>query len=364
MQIRAGNMLLLGRRFEEARARARTILKTDPSNLEAHILLGNALAALGDLPSAVQLAERAAILEPGREGTRVNLGALQLAGGNQKEAEDAFNEAVRLNPKSVSAQLALANFNQHVGNLEAAQAAFERALALAPEDVRTNRALAAFYLSTGRPQEAERYLRSIAERTNDPASWSDLADYYAQQRRDADAIRLLETLANDPKHYVGARRRIAVILHSAGKVSEAHAILLELLKRNSADAETLTVRARLLFSERKYDEALIEARSAVQANQRSAAAHLILGRVLIARGDLAQARRALNEVITLDPAALEGQARTGHPSSIRRRSRRRGRTRTRGDRRCIPTASRRDCCSAAPFSFARKTGKRRAPMPK
>ena len=33
IQARAGNMLLLGRRFEEARTRARAILQKDPSNL-------------------------------------------------------------------------------------------------------------------------------------------------------------------------------------------------------------------------------------------------------------------------------------------------------------------------------------------
>ena len=77
-------MLLLGRRFEEARTRARAILQKDPSNLEALILLGNAVAGLGDLPSAVQITERAIAADPEREGTRVNLGALQLARGNRE----------------------------------------------------------------------------------------------------------------------------------------------------------------------------------------------------------------------------------------------------------------------------------------
>ena len=153
IQMRAGNMLLLARRFEEARTRARTILQKDPSNLEALILLGNAVAGLGDLASAVEITERAVAASPEREGTRVNLGALQLARGNEKEAEDAFTTAVRLNPKSTAAQLALGNFYQHVGKEEAAEEVFQRALVLAPEDIRTNRALAAFYVSTGKPAE-------------------------------------------------------------------------------------------------------------------------------------------------------------------------------------------------------------------
>ena len=209
IQARAGNMLLLGRRFEEARTRARTILQKDPSNLEALILLGNAVAGLGDLPSAVQITERAVAADPGREGIQVNLGALQLARGNQKEAEEAFTTAVRLNPKSPAAHMAMANFHQHIGNFDAAEDAFKRALALAPDDVRANRAVAAFYVSTGRPQEAERYVRHIAERTNDLASWSDLADYtHSAARRGCGSDS--RKLSSDPKHGAGCPRRIAV----------------------------------------------------------------------------------------------------------------------------------------------------------
>lgn len=307
IQARAGNMLLLGRRFEEARTRARTILQRDPSNLEALILLGNAVAGLGDLGSAVQIAERAVAASPARPGTRVNLGALELARGNQREAEDAFTTAVRLAPKSLSAQLALANFYQHIGNLESAQAAFTRALALDPSDVRANRALAAFLIAVGKPQDAERYLRTIAERTNDSASWSDLADYYTQQHRDADALGILEKLSTDPKHQASARRRIAVIFHGAGKRAEAHAILSEMLDANPADSQALTVRAQLLFAEGRYEEALDSAKSATQADPRFAAAHLIFGRALVARGDLSHGRRALAESVTLDPAGVEAR---------------------------------------------------------
>ena len=307
MQMRTGNMLLLARKFEEARTRARTVLQKEPSNLEALILLGNAVAGLGDLPSAVEIAERAVAANPEREGTRVNLGALQLARGNEKEAEDAFTTAVRLNPKSTTAHLALGNFYQHVGRQEAAEEALQRALVLAPEDIRTNRALAAFYISAGKPQNAERYLRAIAEQTNDPASWSDLADYYTQQRRDGDAIRILETISSNPKYYAGARRRIAVIAYAAGRRSEAHAILSELVKRNSADGETFTTQARFLLSDGRYDDALSAAKAAAQADTRSASARVVLGRVLVMRGDRAQARRVLSDAITLDPYALDAR---------------------------------------------------------
>ena len=311
VQTRAGTMLLLGRRFDEARARARQILQKDPSNLNGLILLGNALAGLGDLSNAVQIAERAVAANPKRDGTRVNLGALQLASGNEQEAEEAFTTAVRLNPRSTSAHLALANFYQAVGKVDLAEESLQRALALAPQDIRTNRALAAFYIGSGKPAQAEGYLRGIAERSNEPSSWSDLADYYAQQGRDKDAVAILDKLAADPKQFASARRRAAVIAHTAGRKSEAHEILSDLVKRSPGDAETQTIRANLLFADSRSDEALDAARGAARLNARSAAAHLILGRILISRGEFEPGRRALAEAVNLDPRVLEARLALG-----------------------------------------------------
>jgi tetratricopeptide (TPR) repeat protein len=307
IQARAGNMLLLGRRFEEARARARIMLQKDPSNLEGLILLGNALAGLGDLPSAVQIAERAVAADPRREGTHVNLGVMHLAGGNQQEAEHAFSTAVRLNPNSLSANLALANFYYAAGRFEPAEAAFKRAAALAPNDVRTNRAVAGFYLGSGRPNEAAQYLLNVAERSGDPSSWFDLADFYVQQRRTQDAMRILGRLAGDPAQHANARRRMALIAHGDGRRAEAFSILDDLLSRDPNAAETLTIRARLLLADHRYGEALENANAAVRSNPRSAQAHLIAGLASMGRGDFAHGRRALTESINLDPGLLESR---------------------------------------------------------
>ena len=233
MQMRAGNMLLLGpqvRRSTDPRpdhpaegsvkprsphsARQRRRRSRRPSQRGGDCRAGCRRRSRARRHAGEPRRPAACAWKPEGSGGRIHYG-----GAAQSEVH--------------SAQLALGNFYQHVGKHEAAEEAFKRALALAPEDIRTNRALAAFYISAGKPQNAERYLRAIAERTNDPASWSDLADYYTQQRRDADAIRILGDLSTNPKYYAGARRRIAVIAHAAGRRSEAHAILSELRQAKS-----------------------------------------------------------------------------------------------------------------------------------
>src|SRR5262245_23155619 len=109
-QLKAGQVLLLARQFNDALARADQILENDPKNVEAHILRGSALAGVNDLDGAIGQFEDAIELDPERLETLQNLGALRLATGDNGAAEDAFQRAVRFDRKSVPAQLALAIF--------------------------------------------------------------------------------------------------------------------------------------------------------------------------------------------------------------------------------------------------------------
>ena len=311
VQTRAGNMFLLGRRFDEARARARHILQKDPSNLNGLILLGNALAGLGDLSNAVQIAERAVAADPKRDGTRVNLGTLQLASGNEQEAEEAFTTAVRLNPRSTSAHMALANFYQAIGKLDLAEESLQRAFALAPQDIRTNRALAAFYIGSGKPAQA-RTLSPRHRRTKQRGQFLERpcrllragGTRQGRGRHSRQAGGRPQTVRERPPARRRHRTQRGTQVRSArdsGGPAEA--------KPN--DAQTQTIRANLLFADRRNDEALDAARAAARLDARSAAARLILGRILIPRGEFEPGRRALAEAVNLDPRVLEARLALG-----------------------------------------------------
>ena len=63
-QMRAGQMHLLARQFPEARARAEALLKIDPKNADALILMGNAMAGIKDFEGAVTHLEQAIETNP------------------------------------------------------------------------------------------------------------------------------------------------------------------------------------------------------------------------------------------------------------------------------------------------------------
>ena len=188
LQIKAGNLLLLGGRFQDAKTRARSVLKRDPKNVSALVLLGNALAGLREMQDAVSVAQRATELAPARAGFYTNLGALQLAKGDQALAETAFKKAVEVGGGQILPRLALGNFYRASGRIKDAEETLRGALTLEPGNVQVNRTLGALLMEASRPAEAEPYFKTAAATSNDLPSQLGLADYYAASHRSAEAV--------------------------------------------------------------------------------------------------------------------------------------------------------------------------------
>ncbi len=196
VQIKAGNLLLLARRFDDAKVRATKVLDKDHKNVEAQILLANALAGLKDLDGAVAQLEEAITLNPERSATYTNLGQIELSRGKRDEAEKAFRRAVELAPKSATTHLALANFFWTTGQLPGAEQELTQALAVEPDNPLTHRAAASFYVVTNQRDLAESHLRRVLDLTKSTQAALALADYYVVQKREAEARKVLEPLAN------------------------------------------------------------------------------------------------------------------------------------------------------------------------
>ena len=89
-QLKAGNALLMARAFEDAQARATRAISLNPKSLEAQVLRGNAMAGLKKFDEAIEDFIAAIALDPTQALVDQNLGTLQMASGDLKEAEAMF----------------------------------------------------------------------------------------------------------------------------------------------------------------------------------------------------------------------------------------------------------------------------------
>jgi tetratricopeptide (TPR) repeat protein len=303
-QLKAGQMLLMAGRSEEAKACAERVLKRDPRHVLAHVLLGQAVAGLKDLDGAIAQVQEAIELDPGRSRSYSSLGVLQLAKGDRDAAERAFKQAVEIDPKSVGPRLALGYFYWGAGRLADAEQILKQAVATDPKHASANRYLAAFYLASDRTAEAEAPLRVLAEVTGNWTDQARLAEFLVSTGRQDEGMKQLEKLAKNEQAFAVAKTRMASLLYLQGKRPDAHKVIDEVIYARPNDASALATKARFLLAEHRLDEALGRAQKAVTADAKSAMAQYTLAQVYEVRGDTDSAIKALNEVLALNPRAV------------------------------------------------------------
>jgi tetratricopeptide (TPR) repeat protein len=307
VQLKATRVLLLSRRFDDAKARMVALLAKNPNDVDALLLHASALAALRDPASAIEEIEEALKVSPDSSQAYVSLGAVRMQSGEAKEAEAAFRRAVALEPAAVDPKLALANFLWAAERVPEAETLLKEALAIDAQHLLANRMLGVLYLATRRLKEAEQPLKAMADASESPSAKLQLADYYASVGRPADAAGVLTPLSADEATFVDAEVRLAALDYIAGRLPEAHKRLDGVLARVPNHSSVLVTKARWLTTEGKLDEALERARAAVAADPQSASAHFALATVYDRRLDVANATASYNEVLRLNPRAVAAQ---------------------------------------------------------
>lgn len=306
VQLKAGRLLALAGRFEDARTRAEGVLTRNPRNVDAQLLLGNSLLGLKDLDGAVAEVEEAIQLDPTAARSQSSMGVLQMAKGRKDLAQAAFEKAVALEPRAASPRLALAGFYWSIEDAAAAERELKTVVEIDPGNAVAAKTLAALYMGTNRSAEAEPYLKGLAA-GDALAPTLALADYYTVTKRYDDAIAVLRPLTKGKDGAVAARTKLAVIAYAQRRQADAHRELDEVLKLNPTDAGALLVRSRFLLAEGRLDSALADAKASVRANSRSAAGHYLLGTIQTARQELDQAIASFNEVLKINPRATAAQ---------------------------------------------------------
>ncbi len=215
---------LLARDIPKAKTLAEAVLKDDPKNAEAHLVLGEALLQVEHTGEARKQLEAALALDPGyRQG--LALATAYLAENNLKDAKPIFAEmlsgfgdkasfhldfgrayaeagfpepaiaefkqAIGMDPKLPQAQYCLgAAYLQSEGEagFGKAQAEFEHELALNPDDYFSISQLGYIALTQHRVPEAEKSLKKASELDpNNPDNFLLLGQVYTQLHRTADA---------------------------------------------------------------------------------------------------------------------------------------------------------------------------------
>ena len=306
-QIKATQILLLNGRFEDAKARAESLLKKNSKDVDAMVLRANARASLRDTAGAIADIEEALKLDPSSTAALVSMGNVRLRSGDVQQAEAAFRQAIAVAPNNVDVRLALASFFVAAGRSAEAEKTLNQVLAKEPKHLVANRLLGTLYVSSNRVAEAEQPLKVVAESSNAPQARFQLAEYYINAGRTNDAVSLLSALAKEPANAVEAELRWAALDYSEKRTAEAHTRLDALLTRAPNNSAALIMKSRWLVLENKLDDALARAKAAVAADPQSSEAHFALAIAQERRRETVDAMKSYQEVLRLNPRAVAAQ---------------------------------------------------------
>jgi len=305
--LQLGNIYLQGggqdpRFFSQSKELAEKVLAKDPKNLNAMILMGNALAGLRDYTASVDQFEQALKLDPQNTSSLIGLGTTQAVQKNFPEAEEAFKKARELDPKNVSALLSLGSYYQAMGKNAEAEATLKDALAAHGDNQQVIMSAVSFYVRTGRAEQAATVLKDAqAKIPADPSPSMMLASLYRAMNKSADALTVLaDAKSKFPQKDDVALAHAEVLFGTdrAAARKEVDAVLMK--DPHNVAAQVLL--GEMQFMSNEFDAAAATLNAPSIVNGRWPQAHLLLGQIEASKGQNDKALEHLQKALQLDAA--------------------------------------------------------------
>lgn len=268
--VRAG-VFALKDEFQKSHDDATKAIELNPEFLECYVVRGLALEKLGKVDEALK-DFTTSLRKDYNYALAFETRAEMLRKNDDLEgAYQNAQEAVRLNPKSYTSLLVLAQsidsnfFNEKLSTLE-------RAIAL-------------------NPQASDAYsLRGIeyATRFDFSKAKADLAKATSLSPNDFESVRWQFEIAK-----------------IEGTPTEALEILTNFLKNQPDNVKALSIRSKLYFDQKKYDEAIADISHTISKNSKDALAYYARGKCYFAKGDLEAARKDFDTGLVEAPLGPE-----------------------------------------------------------
>jgi tetratricopeptide (TPR) repeat protein len=257
-----GNILGHGGDLEGARAKYAEALKADPGSPLAHTALGLTLLSRKEtLEQAKAEFDAALKTSPEHVAALVGLAQVKAAEGDPGGAAEKLEAALKL-VDDFGSRMLLGQIRTQQGKAQEAMEQFQRAAQLEPKNGDALLSLGQALLGAGKPEEAERPLRSAYQIRNDEASSMALGYALMRQHKAEPALGLFTQILGQNATSVPALFGAASTSEDLGKKTEA----MDYFRRTVAQgAEQKGAPPELKQEAQKHLDALVAAAAAASA---------------------------------------------------------------------------------------------------
>jgi predicted O-linked N-acetylglucosamine transferase (SPINDLY family) len=268
--IARGNQAEKAGRIGEACELYRQAVASAPGDARAHLNLGIALEALGDIAGAMRCHEKALEIDSAEPYASYNLGRLHYTRGAVPQAERLLAQALGSRPDLAEARIVLGCVLAAQGKLEPAAAELEAALRRRPADFGALFHYAGVLGRLRRHEEAQAALeRALALEPSNVDARGALADVLQARGDLAGAARELEALLRSRPDWVAALYNYGTTLMGLGREAQAEEALRRVIERAPRFVLAYRMLGSLLHRQGRVDEMLGLCRSALERDGES-----------------------------------------------------------------------------------------------
>lgn len=299
--LRLAEIYLREDRIQEAEAIVGEILKQNRRSGGARYLNGRLLLLEGKREEALAELEMAIEFEPRLVPPYLYKAQILTQRGRFSEAEEPLREALRINSNHLEARAALARVLALRREAQDALVQAEAVLRRAPDNVEALSARAEAYMVQRRIEESRNQFLSLHERQpENPYFIHRLGTLSALQQDREGALRYFRMALDLEPNLVEAVNDLVVVHLQAGDHDAALAEVDRVSESFRRQDLLHVLRGRLFIGKRDYDGAERELRSALRINPDNYQPYLLLGQINLAKGDVEQAIREVDELIAKD----------------------------------------------------------------
>lgn len=295
-------------KIDEARPELARLEKAFPDSPEIKLQRGLFLLRLKNYPAAEAIF-RSVQQKPGVKDIRPAIGLVEaVAGQNQLDRViQILTAEVAGNPDSLILRSLLAEMATRAGILNLALEQHKAILAKSPNSPDLLIRLGDFYTSQGDIQNARTTLERAKQLApKSPAPWLSMALTYEKAGQLTEAqSQYRKALELDPENSAVLNNLAFLLADSGGNLDEAMRLVSLGLKKQPKAPWLLDTQAWIHLKRNSPDSAIQILNVLVRSNPEISTLHYHLGAALVAKGNKALARAALQQALTLKPPAGE-----------------------------------------------------------
>ena len=305
-RLALANLLILGRRFQDAQNQMEILLKKHPLDPAVHSAAASLMAAESNVTGAIAETQQTIGLDPGRWELYLSLGLLQLKNNQPDLAEATFKRVIELHSRAMEPRLLLGKFYESQKRFTEADKQFRDAWALAPGAYEPRNAVAGLYTVEGRRAEAEQILlQAKHDLPHIPDSYLALSNFYYMAGDLEKSIGEYRALYLERPKDSQIKKKFIQLLIQGKEFDEARILVGEILKTNPQDNDALVYRGQILISSGDAGQAKTTLEMVIKGDPKNSLAHYALGVALEKMGSLEHATGEWLEALRLDPDMMD-----------------------------------------------------------